>query len=96
MNPEGKKNVFKTDKIYVRPVGAPEDAPWEVLDTTNADWEPTYPLAVTLEELRTITFPGTETLTYTFKMTKLEYRAFMRLFGIKVPSLIHNGKKRRK
>lgn len=45
-----------------------------------------------LKELRTTKF----TVTNTFKMSKLEKRAFMRLFGVKVPSLIHNGKKRRK
>lgn len=30
------------------------------------------------------------------KISELDYRAFKRLFGAESPSLIHNGKKRRK
>lgn len=92
MNPEGKKNIFKADKIYARAIGSAEDD-WQELGSAVLELTDPEPLRIGFRGLDTV---RTFTVTNTFKMTKLEYRAFMRLFGMKNPSLIHNGKKRRK
>lgn len=97
MNPE-EQNVLKAGRMYTRPVDAAEDE-WKELGTVTElklvdSVEGRKYMQDVTEALRA--FQGRQVVTYTFKLSTLNYRAFRSMCGMPNPSLIHNGKKRRR
>lgn len=80
------------DKAYMRPYGS--DKPWTEVGTV-VGFDP-GDLLQTPEKSLSLSGQSV-TATWTLpKISTLDMRAFLRLFDIPSPSLIHNGKKRRK
>lgn len=92
MNPEDGKKL-KIGKAYFRPIGAdPETTEWQELGTVKS-FTVVDPYIKDLMDLKMI---KTWSITQTFKLPTLKYRAFRTTLGMPNSSLIYNGKKRRK
>lgn len=96
--------IIDTGRVYVAPVGDKNLKNWVPLGEIHAfkviespdDSEQDKRWQQTLSTTRQLTGFSTS-VTFRLKGTPmLEYRSMLRLFGFQPPSLIHNGKKRRK
>lgn len=96
MNPEKEiesgNRVYYADKAYYANVDSPTTK-WKPLGWATGIIPSERDYDFDLEDIKTV---KPLKVTTVFKMKTLPYRAFRSMCGMSNPSLIHNGKKRRK